>query len=113
MRKAFRFILITLIMALLMIGCSAGNNNNDNDNNNNDELRVFTLEELAQYNGLDGNDAYVAVDGIVYDVTNVPQWSGGSHQGVTAGGDRTAIIKEMSPHGTRVLSGLPIVGRLE
>ena len=37
--------------------------------------RAFTLEELAKYNGKDGNPAYVAVNGIVYDVTNNAAWA--------------------------------------
>ncbi len=33
------------------------------------EQREFTLEELAEYNGTGGRPAYVAVNGIVYDVS--------------------------------------------
>ena len=35
----------------------------------------LTLEELAKFNGKDGNPAYVAVDGIIYDVSASPAWS--------------------------------------
>lgn len=72
---------------------------------------TFTLDELAQYDGKNGNDAYVAVDGIVYDVTNAAKWQNGSHYGVQAGTDCTTAISR-SPHGTSVLDGLPIVGTL-
>lgn len=51
--------------------------------------REFTLEELQQYNGTNGNPAYVAVDGIVYDVSNEARWAGGRHFGVKAGTDGT------------------------
>lgn len=71
----------------------------------------FTLDELAQYDGKNGNDAYVAVDGIVYDVTNAAKWQNGSHYGVQAGTDCTTAISR-SPHGSSVLDGLPIVGTL-
>lgn len=74
--------------------------------------RVFTLEELKTYNGQNGNPAYVAVDGIVYDVSNVPQWSNGLHQGLTAGNDLTEAFYN-SPHGASALKDLPIVGTLE
>ncbi|GAK02992.1 hypothetical protein JCM19037_1267 [Geomicrobium sp. JCM 19037] len=77
--------------------------------------QVFTLEELAEYDGQDGNDAYVAVDGVVYDVTGVGAWEGGEHApagGLEAGGDHTEEI-EASPHGTSVLEDLPTVGILE
>lgn len=78
-----------------------------------DEERVFTLEELAQFNGKDGVPAYVAVNGIVYDVTDVPQWKNGEHKnGITAGADRTKEITEDSPHGLSVLAELPVVGVL-
>jgi predicted heme/steroid binding protein len=75
------------------------------------EMRTFTLEELSQYNGKDGQPAYVAVDGVVYDVTNVEAWKDGEHkQGLTAGNELTEEITNQSPHGKKVLEGLPIVG---
>ena len=33
--------------------------------------------DLAKYNGQNGNPAYVAVIGKVYDVTDSPAWTGG------------------------------------
>ena len=76
-----------------------------------EEMRTFTLEELSQYNGKDGQPAYVAVDGVVYDVTNVEAWKDGEHKlGLTAGNELTEEITIQSPHGLKVLEGLPIVG---
>jgi predicted heme/steroid binding protein len=75
------------------------------------EMRTFTLEELSQYNGKNGQPAYVAVDGVVYDVTNVEAWKDGNHKlGLTAGNELTEEITNQSPHGKKVLEGLPIVG---
>ena len=74
--------------------------------------KVFTKAELAKYNGQNGNPAYVAVSGVVYDVTNVKQWSNGQHHGLSAGQDLTAQIAG-APHGTSVLDGLPVVGKLQ
>lgn len=75
------------------------------------EMQTFTLEELSQYTGKDGQPAYVAVDGVVYDVTNVEAWKDGEHQmGLTAGNELTEEITNQSPHGIQVLEGLPIVG---
>lgn len=75
---------------------------------------VLTAAELAAYDGKDGQPAYVAVDGVVYDVTDVPQWANGDHyEGMTAGQDLTEQIETLSPHGTSVLDGLPVVGTLE
>ena len=37
---------------------------------NKSEMKEFTLEELAEYNGVNGKKAYVAYQGQVYDVTD-------------------------------------------
>jgi predicted heme/steroid binding protein len=76
------------------------------------DLKEFTLEELAQYNGKDGNAAYIAVDGIVYDVTKVAQWKNGNHNGYKAGKDLTEAIKTKSPHGISKLKNIKVVGKL-
>ncbi|MPM70743.1 hypothetical protein SDC9_117703 [bioreactor metagenome] len=72
----------------------------------------LTLAELAKYNGKDGNPAYVAVDGIIYDVSAYPKWKNGDHNGYSAGNDLTEIIKTKSPHGVAKLNGVPVVGKL-
>ena len=74
-------------------------------------LREFTPEDLSSYNGQNGQPAYVAYKGIVYDVSNVPQWKGGLHNGETAGTDLTDEISK-SPHGDKVFADLPQVGTL-
>ena len=71
----------------------------------------MTLTELAQYDGKNGNKAYIAVSGVIYDVTNSSLWINGSHNGYQAGQDLTVAITS-SPHGTSTLSRLPIVGYL-
>lgn len=68
--------------------------------------------ELAKYNGQDGNPAYVAVDGIVYDVSDSPAWTNGKHHGNLAGTDLTDALLNQSPHGKKVLAKLPVVGKL-
>lgn len=73
----------------------------------------LTAEELAAYNGQNGQPAYIAVDGVIYDVTNVPQWKNGGHNGFSAGKDLTNEIKTVSPHGVSKLKGLPVVGKLK
>ena len=72
----------------------------------------LTLDQLKQYDGKNGNPAYIAVDGVIYDVSNVGQWSNGTHQGYSAGQDLTDAIKNKSPHGTSKLKGVPVVGKL-
>lgn len=95
------FVLSLLIMLLGLSGCSqkpAG-------------TQTFTLEELAIYDGIGENKAYIAVDGKVYDVTNREGWGEGNHNGAIAGTDLTELILS-SPHGKDVLSGLTVVGTL-
>jgi len=77
-----------------------------------DGMLELTLEELKQYNGQDGQPAYVAVDGLIYDLTDVPAWPDGMHKGNMAGNDLTDVIKNKSPHGLKVLGDKPVVGKL-
>ena len=77
-----------------------------------DALLTLTLEELAAYNGKEGMPAYIAVDGMIYDVTNSAFWKEGMHNGFAAGLDLTAQIKEQSPHSVGVLEKVPVVGEL-
>jgi predicted heme/steroid binding protein len=75
-------------------------------------LPVFTTAQLAMYNGDNGTLAYMAVNGIVYDVTNASGWTNGWHQGMhLAGTDATAIFAG-SPHSASILNAFPIVGTL-
>lgn len=74
--------------------------------------KTFTLEELAKFDGKNGNPAYIAVSGVVYDVSDVPQWKDGEHNGQKAGNDLTKEIETISPHGVDVLKELPVVGKL-
>ena len=75
----------------------------------------LTLEELKAYDGQDGRPAYVAVKGIIYDLTESRLWRGGVHAPskgkAFAGRDLTELIKK-SPHGYKPLKDFPIVGKL-
>lgn len=74
---------------------------------------LFTAASLSKYNGQNGKPAYVAVNGVVYDVTHAPKWHNGQHvSGITAGQDLTQAIAD-SPHGTSVLKNLPVVGKMK
>lgn len=74
------------------------------------EGNVFTPDTLAEFNGKDGRAAYVAVNGIVYDVTD--RWEDGEHHGLSAGRDETEGFLRSS-HGHAVLQGLEVVGGYE
>ena len=73
----------------------------------------LTLEELAKFNGKDGQRAFIAVDGIIYDVTDSRAWKDGMHNGFEAGKDLTEEIKTKSPHGIGKLEGITQVGKLK
>ncbi|MFH5836335.1 cytochrome b5 domain-containing protein [Proteiniclasticum sp. C24MP] len=72
----------------------------------------LTIEELAEYDGQDGNKAYIAIDGNIYDVTELPPWSGGVHNDFPAGQDYTEEIREVSPHGLSPIEDLEPVGKI-
>jgi len=72
--------------------------------------KVFTREELKQFNGLNKKLAYVAFDGQVYDVSNI--FKNGEHYKIKAGTDITDVFKQ-SPHGLDIFSKAPVVGRLK
>ena len=70
-------------------------------------------DELEKYDGKNGNPAYIAHQGKVYDVTKSAKWKGGMHMlRHHAGGDLTAEIAA-APHGVEVLKRYPQVGVLE
>lgn len=76
--------------------------------------RLFTLEELQKnYNGQDGRPAYIALCGIVFDVTNKPSWRTSKHFGLSAGQDLTSKLPV--PHDSilrHIARVLPAVGRI-
>jgi predicted heme/steroid binding protein len=75
------------------------------------QARVFTRAELSGYNGKDGNPAYVAVSGTVYDVTNNAAWAAATHFGLTAGRDLTSEFASCHA-GQTILSRLKAVGKM-
>lgn len=77
-----------------------------------DKLKEFTREELAKYNGKDGQPVYISHDGNVYDVSDSKLWKTGAHMmRHESGEDLTADIGG-APHDTEVLERFPQVGIL-
>ena len=112
--KNFKLFLLSGLAVLTLAACGT-TTTDDADSSapeTSSENRVFTLEELSQYDGKDGNPAYISVDGVVYDVSNVEPWANGEHKnGITAGNELSDEIMD-SPHGKGVLDDLPVVGTL-
>jgi predicted heme/steroid binding protein len=74
-------------------------------------MKEFTIDELAAFNGKDGNPSYVAYEGVVYDVTESAMWGDGDHEGAHfAGADLTAEHGD-APHDVYV-TDFTEVGRL-
>ncbi|TYQ16324.1 UNVERIFIED_CONTAM: putative heme/steroid binding protein [Acetivibrio alkalicellulosi] len=111
------FITSIIILSSVMAGCrnenTAGSNTEDNLTIEQQELPIMTMEEVKQNDGNDGTNAYIVVNGIVYDVTDSTRWREGTHNGFQAGNDLTDNILQDSPHGLRVLDNVKAIGRIE
>ena len=111
-------ILNTFIIVLLLTAtaCSAAQSSaatTDGQTTAATTEQTFTLEQLAQFDGQNGNKAYIAVDGVVYDVTDVAVWDHKQHAGkFTAGQDYSAELKSQAPHSASMLSQAKRIGVL-
>src|SRR5690606_26803939 len=76
----------------------------------------FTPAELAQFDGKEGRPAYVAVDGVVYDVSASRDWQEGVHTrcglGAAAGVDLSEVIRQAPANMRSLLERMPVVGSL-
>lgn len=120
------FIMIIITLAFSFAGCkksssavvdgteTSGAASESSAGETSSELKTFTRDELAKYTGKDGTRAYIAIDGKVYDVTDVSQWKNGSHANgkFEAGKDFTEELKNLAPHDSSKLDGVPVVGTL-
>lgn len=118
--------IIVIVFSFVLAGCSNTSEKTDaatNEAVTNEVVAVeetksdmsleLNAEELSKFDGKSGDVIYVAVDGIIYDVSHLDLWKGGEHKnGITAGKDLTKEIKEMSPHGIKILERANIVGKL-
>jgi predicted heme/steroid binding protein len=72
----------------------------------------LTEPELRQDNGERGQRAYIACQGVIYDVTDAPHWWGGMHRDMHYPGlDLTRSLRK-APHDEGVFQRVPRVGTL-
>jgi len=76
------------------------------------ENGACTAEGLCQFDGKDGRPAYVAYQGIVYDVTKSSLWKNGSHVTKHAAGSDLTDLLTTAPHGEDKILAMPRVGTL-
>lgn len=72
----------------------------------------LTLEDLAAFDGKDGQPAYFAFEGKIYDATQSKLWKQGVHMGRhNAGNDLTEALS-LAPHGRDKVTAMTAVGEL-
>jgi predicted heme/steroid binding protein len=76
------------------------------------EIRTFTPKELSRYNGKHGAPAFVAYEGVVYDVTSSFLWQKGEHQVLHGAGSDLTLEMSQAPHTAAVFGKFPVVGVL-
>lgn len=75
------------------------------------ELETYSRSQLALRNGQDNDDIWIAYKGVIYDVSKSRLWRNGQHYEHWAGQDLTSELPD-APHGEKVFSRYPKVGRL-
>ena len=127
MKKVLAMLMVLSLLVLLaavLAGCGNGGSETTApaDGGTVDEKPVvegktFTLAELAEFNGKSGKPAYVAVDGVVYDVTGSAQWPEGDHTpcnlDAMAGRDLSRILDQAPTRMRGYIEARPVVGTLQ
>lgn len=76
------------------------------------DLPVYTRSQLALRNGQDKPQIWIALHGIIYDVTTSRLWRDGKHYEHWAGQDLTHELKD-APHTEMVFDKFKPVGKLK
>ena len=75
-------------------------------------LPRFREQELRRYDGEAGRRAYIAYQGLVYDVTDSRLWRDGIHRTLHYAGQDLSTEGAAAPHGDWVFARMPVVGVL-
>ena len=88
--EQFQALESAILEIVRLVGASAKDAKSGSFTRQDGSLRIISRAELARhFNGGGKNRACIAVAGLVYDVTDLPQWRGGIHHGFFAGRDYT------------------------
>ena len=71
--------------------------------------KIFTDETIKEYNGKNGNPAYVAINGVVYDISDKKLLRGSLRRDLRPGVDATRFAKR-DPRTLAQIKDLPVVG---
>jgi predicted heme/steroid binding protein len=73
---------------------------------------MYSKQQLALRNGQDKPEIWVALNGLIYDVTDSRLWRNGKHYEHWAGQDLTDELKD-APHTESVFLKFKVVGELQ
>ena len=71
----------------------------------------LTAEQLSAYDGRNGHPAYVAYQGVIYDLSASAMWADGDHEGMHVAGSDVTAEHDDAPHDV-VVTDFPKVGAL-
>jgi predicted heme/steroid binding protein len=76
--------------------------------------QTITLSQLMRYNGDDEDEKWIAYGGIIYDVSECPNWRKEMHRNLHFPGQDLSEEIDEAPHGDDVFTRpcIKIVGRL-
>ena len=77
-----------------------------------DDLPEYSRSHLALRNGQDKPEIWVALHGIIYEVTQSRLWRDGKHYEHWAGQDLTDELKD-APHDAKVFEKFKVIGKLK
>ena len=77
-----------------------------------DDLPEYSRSYLALRNGQDKPEIWVALHGLIYDVTRSRLWRDGKHYEHWAGQDLTDELKD-APHDAKVFDKFTVIGKLK